>query len=70
MPVCDVIIISTINGMLARSCGRCYHNSIVRSLVTVSTLVLRLKTAESFLETSQCTYKMWQILYGIGEHPD
>jgi len=27
----------------------------MRSLVIVSTLVLRLKAAESFLETSQCT---------------
>jgi len=48
----------------------------------VSTLVLRLKAAESFLETSHCVYehnsvevqknpdyKMWkeQILSGIGE---
>ena len=38
---------------VARSCGHYYHNS-ERSLVIVSTLVLRLKAAESFLETSQC----------------
>jgi len=50
----------------------------------MSTLVLRLKAAESFLETSQCTwqynsvevqknpdYEMWKekILSGIGEDP-
>jgi len=36
---------------VARSCGRCYHNS-TRSLliVTVSTLALRVKATESFLE--------------------
>jgi len=50
--------------------------------VIVSTLVLRLKGAESFLETSQCTYKTgWmcrkiritrceeKISSGIGEDP-
>jgi len=51
----------------------------------VSTLVLRLKGAESFLETSQCTWerksvevqenpdyemRKKQILSGIGEDPD
>jgi len=46
MPVCDAII--------ACGCGRCYLNSM-RSLVIVSLLVLRLKAAESFLETSRCT---------------
>jgi len=53
MLVCDVIIFSMITNV-ARSCGRCYHNS-KRSLVIVSTLVLHLKAAESFLVTSQCT---------------
>jgi len=47
MPVCDAI---------ANCCGRCYHNS-ERSLLIVSMLVLRLKAAESFLETSQCTWE-------------
>jgi len=50
MLVCDVIIFSMITNV-ARSC---YHNS-KRSLVIVSTLVLHLKAAESFLVTSQCT---------------
>jgi len=55
------------------------------SLVIVSTPALHLKAAESFLETSQCTYEhnsvgvqenpdyeMWkeQISSGIGEEPD
>jgi len=35
---------------VARCCDRCYDNSL-RSLVIVSTLVLRLKVTESFLET-------------------
>ena len=48
--MCDVIVIS-ISRML-RACSLCYHNS-KHSLVIVGTLVLRLKAAESFLETSQ-----------------
>jgi len=66
------------------SCGRCYHNA-KRSLVIVSTLVLHLKAAESFLGTSQCTLRTQQrgnaknpdyemqkekILSGIVEDPD
>jgi len=39
---------------VACSCGRCYRNP-KRSLMIVSTHVLLLKAAESFLETSQCT---------------
>ena len=35
---------------VARSCGRCYHNS-KRSLAIVSTFVLRLTVGESFVET-------------------
>jgi len=56
MPVCDVIIVSTISRMLraVTAVVSNYHNS-KRSLVVVSTLVLRLKAAESFLEISQCT---------------
>jgi len=42
MPVCDVIIVSTINMML-----RCYHNS-KRSLLIVCTLVLRFKSCRIF----------------------
>jgi len=53
MLVCDVIIFSTITNVV-RSCGRYYDNS-KRLLVIVSTLVLRLKAAESILATSQCT---------------
>ena len=41
---------------VARSCCRCYHDA-KRSLVIVSTLVLRLKAAEFFLETSECTLR-------------
>jgi len=41
---------------VARSCGPCFHNS-KRTLVIVSTLVLRLKAAESFLEISQRTLR-------------
>jgi len=37
---------------MLRACSLCYHNS-KHSLVIVGTLVLRLKAAESFLETSQ-----------------
>ena len=50
MPVCDVRIISTNNQMLRAIRGRCYRNSI-HSLVIVSTLALRLKASEFFLET-------------------
>jgi len=39
---------------VACSCGRCYDNSN-RSLLIVSTHVLRLKAAESLLETNRCT---------------
>jgi len=40
---------------VACSFSRCYDNS-KRSLLIVSTHVLRLKAAESLLETSRCTY--------------
>jgi len=40
---------------VACSCCRCCNNP-KRSLLIVSTHVLRLKASESFLETSQCTY--------------
>jgi len=46
---------------VACSCGRCYdnakafrRNTSVLTLLIVSTLVLRLKAAEYFLENSQC----------------
>jgi len=51
MLVCDVIIFSTVTNIV-RNCNRCYISK--RSLVMVSTLVLHLKAAESFLATSQC----------------
>jgi len=46
---------------VARSCSRWYHNS-KRSLVVVSMLVLRLKAAESFIESSQYTLRTQQCL--------
>jgi len=53
--VIDIITFSTISWMLRSVAAYdCYNNS-ERSLVIVSTLVLRLKADESFPETSQCT---------------
>jgi len=64
---------------VARSCGRCYHNS-KRSLAIVSTFVLRLTVGESFVETrtqqrgnaEKLDYATGreQILSVIGEDPD
>ena len=63
---------------VAWNCGRCYHYP-KRSLLIVSTYVLCLKDAESYLETSQCThfpenpdYEMWKehILSHIRRNPD
>jgi len=54
MPVCNAIIISTISRMLRAVAAAVVI--LTRSLLIVSTHVLRLKTAESFVETSQCTY--------------
>jgi len=48
---------------IARGCGRSYDNS-KRWLVIVSTLVLHMKAAESFLETSQCTLRTQQCASG------
>jgi len=56
MPVCDVKNRPCDELNVAHSCGGCYHNA-KRQLVIVSTLVLRLKSAESFLETNQCTLR-------------
>jgi len=73
MPVCDAVIVSAISRMLGAVAAPCYHNP-ERSLLIVSPHVLRLKAAEFFRETSQCTslktpdYEMWNehILSGIG----
>jgi len=84
MPVCDVIIVFTITRML-RAVAAVVITIPIPLLVIVSTLVLRLNAAESFLEACQCTLRAQQhgnaeksglrdvkkqILSGIGEDPD
>jgi len=54
MPVCDIIIVSTISRML-RSVAAIVIIILKCLLVIVCTFVLCLKAAESFLETSQFT---------------
>jgi len=49
MHLCDVIIVSSINRMLRAVAA------VVIIILYVSTFVLRLKAAESFLETNQST---------------
>jgi len=51
MPVCDTIIVSRISQML-RAVASAVIIILKRSLLIVSTHVLRLKAAESFLETN------------------
>ena len=47
---------------VALKCGRYYNSK--RSFVSVSTLVLRLKAAESYLETSEYPLKTQQCVRG------
>jgi len=52
MPVCDAIIVSAISRMLGTVAAAVIIILTKRLLLIMSTLVLRLKAAESFLETS------------------
>ena len=76
----NYLFLPCFSNLLACFCKITWHHchNPKRSSLIVSTHVLSLKAAESFVETSKCTslknpdYEMWkeQILSGIGEVPD